>query len=84
MTPNFRIFCFAAFVLACIAALTVSTLAQADDEETPQQLSIRCQMEGGCAVFSRHEFMAHVRAAVEHGRKLGREEGDKACLKKSA
>lgn len=52
MTPNFRIFCFAAFVLACIAALTVSTLAQADDEETRSSFQFAARWRA-VALFSR-------------------------------
>lgn len=85
MTPHFRAFCFAVFIVAAVLALTKATLAiaadDADDELTPEQVQVKCAEEGGCAYVSKRWVMQLLRGAVEHGRNLGREEGARICAK---
>lgn len=69
-------------VVALVLALTSATKALADDdEETPEQLQVRCIEEGGCAIISRRELMLFRNHMLEEGRKRGLEEGARLCRK---
>lgn len=69
-------------IVALIMALTSATKAHADDdEETSEQLQVRCMEEGGFAFISRRELMAFRNHMMEEGRKRGIEEGFRQCRK---
>lgn len=71
------------FVFTLFGLLTASVAFGADaEEETPQQLEVRCMAEGGCATLTRKEYMQALREAAEYGRQMGVVEGHKQCLKK--
>lgn len=72
------------FVFTIFGLLTASVAfgADAEKEETPQQLEVRCMAEGGCATLTRREYMQALREAAEYGRQMGVVEGHKACMKK--
>lgn len=60
--------------LVIVAALT-SAVAQ--DELTPEQQAEKCAAEGGCAVFTRAEFMQFMQMQFQ----AGYDRGVRSCTK---
>jgi hypothetical protein len=57
-------------ILASTAILAATSLV-AQDYMTPEQQATKCAAEGGCAIFTRDEFLAMVNMAVHEAYKQG-------------
>lgn len=63
--------------LGLAIALVALTSAVAQEELTPEQQAEKCAAEGGCAVFTRNEFMSFLRSQFLDGYT----QGAKSCTK---
>lgn len=63
--------------LSLAIALVALTSAAAQDEPTAEQQAAKCEAEGGCAVFTRAEFMQFMQQQFQ----AGYDRGMRSCTK---
>lgn len=64
-------------IIGLVAVAIALTAAVAQDELTPEQQAEKCAAEGGCAVFTRVEFMQFMQQQFQ----AGYDRGARSCAK---